>query len=196
MKSAAIGLRIHSGWGTLVVVSNGGVLEIVDRRHIIIADPGISGSKQPYHYAENLELKKAEEYIARCSTVSGQLASRAIREVLSHLKRHEYRVQGSAILMASERPLPSLEKILASHALIHMAEGGFFRMLVRKACEDAGLTVTPLRERELEERAKKTFGEKVNQIKERISSLGKRLGPPWTQDEKLATLSAALIVVS
>lgn len=196
MKPAAIGLRIHSGWGTLVAVSNGGVLEVVERRHIIIADPGISGSKQPYHYAENLEVKKAEEYIARCSTVSGQLASRAIREVLSQLKKHKYRVQGSAILMGSERPLPSLEKILASHALIHTAEGGFFRMLVRKACEDAGLTVTPLRERELEERAKKTFGEKVNQIKERISSLGKRLGPPWTQDEKLATLSAALIMAS
>ena len=196
MKPAAIGLRIHSGWGTLVAVSNGGVLEVVERRHIIIADPGISGSKQPYHYAENLEVKKAEEYIARCSTVSGQLASRAIREVLSQLKKHKYRVQGSAILVGSERPLPSLEKILASHALIHMAEGEFFRMLVRKACEDAGLTVTPLRERELEERAKKTFGEKVSQIKERISSLGKRLGPPWTQDEKLATLSAALIVVS
>jgi len=194
MKPAAIGLRIHSGWGALVAVSNGGVLEVVERRHIIIADPAISGSKQPYHYAENLELKKAEEYIARCSTVSRQLASRDIREVLSRL--HEYRVQGSAILMGSERPLPSLEKILASHALIHMAEGWFFRMLVRKACEDAGLTVTPLPERELVERAKKTFGEKVNQIKERISSLGKRLGPPWTQDEKLATLAAALIVVS
>jgi hypothetical protein len=87
MKPAAIGLRIHSGWGTLVAVSNGGVLEVVERRHIIIADPGISGSKQPYHYAENLEVKKAEEYIARCSTVSGQLASRAIREGRGHFTR-------------------------------------------------------------------------------------------------------------
>jgi len=48
----------------------------------------------------------------------------------------------------------------------------------------------------LEERANKILGKKVNQVKERISSLGKRLGPPWTQDEKLAALAASLILAS
>lgn len=196
MKRAAIGLRMHSGWGAVVTVFSDGVLEVVDRRRIVISDASIPGSKQPYHYAENLELKKAEEYLARCAAISGQLASSAIREILSQLESNEYRVEGSAILMGSGRTLPSLEKILASHALIHTAEGEFFRIVVRKACEDAGITVTPLFERELEERAKKTFGKRANQLKERVSSLGKRLGPPWTQDEKLAAVAAALILAS
>lgn len=193
-KPVAFGFRMHSGWCALVAVVDDGVLEVVDRRHIVIADASLPGSKQPYHYAANLELKKAEEYLVRCRASSKQLASSAICEILYQLQKNEYRVGGSAVLMGSGRSLPSLEKILASHALIHTAEGEFFRMVVRKACQDAGTTVTPLRERELEERATKTFGKKVNQVKERISSLGKRLGPPWTQDEKLAALAAALIL--
>jgi len=74
MKRAAIGLRMHSGWGALVVVSNEVALEVVDRRHILVAQATIPGSKQPYHYAENLELERAAAYIARCSGASAQLA--------------------------------------------------------------------------------------------------------------------------
>jgi len=194
VKPAAIGFRMHSGWGALVVVSTDIVLKVVDRTHIVVAEASIPGSKQPYHYAENLELKRDEEYIARCCAASGQLASSAIRDSLSQLQENEYRVERSAILTGSGRPLPSLEKVLASHALIHAAEGEFFRMVVRKACEDAGITVTPVREGELEELATKTFGEKINQVKEQISSSGKRLGAPWTRDEKLAASAASLIL--
>lgn len=196
MKRAAIGLRMHSGWGAVVAVSDDGMLEVVDRRHIVVAEASVPGSKQPYHYAENLESKQAEEHIARCADASVQLASSAIGEILRQLQKLEYTVGGSALLVGAGRPLPSLEKILASHALIHTAEGEFFRMVVRTACEDAGITVTPLRERELEERAKKTFGKKATLVKDRISALGKRLGPPWTQDEKLAALAAVLILTT
>jgi hypothetical protein len=194
MKGVAIGFRIHSGWGVLVAVSNDGVLEIVDRRHIAIAEAAISGSKQPYHYAENLELKQAEEHISRCFAASQQLALSAIREVLSKMQKNACTIKGCAILMGSGRPLPSLEKILSSHALIHAAEGEFFRTVVRKGCEDTGISVTPLRERDLDERVNKTFRSKANQVKQHILTLGKQVGPPWTQDEKLAALAAALIL--
>jgi len=194
MTPAAIGFRMHSGWGSLVAVSNDGIPRFVARRHIVVADANIPGSKQPYHYAENLELSEAEKYLARCSTASRQLASAAIREMLSQLDTNEYRVEGAAIVMASGRALPSLEKILASHALVHTAEGEFFRRIVREACRDSGLTVTPLREGELEERAKKAFGKKAPEVVQRISSLGRHLGPPWTRDEKLAALAATLIL--
>jgi len=96
--------------------------------------------------------------------------------------------------MASGRKLPSLAEILASHAFIHAAEGEFFRSIVHKACEDLGIAVTRLRERELEQRAKEVLGKKATQVKQRISVFGKRLGPPWTQDEKIAALAATLIL--
>src|SRR5438876_75201 len=57
MKPAAIGIRTHSGWGALVAVSNSaGSVEVVERRRVVIATPGTHGAKQPYHFAENLDL--------------------------------------------------------------------------------------------------------------------------------------------
>ena len=195
-RGVALGFRMHSGWGAFVVVSNDAKLEIIERRHIVVADANVPGSKQPYHYAENLGFKEAEEYISRCSNASGQLALAAVREILSQLKRSERRVQGSAILTASGRTLPSLDRILASHALIHTAEGEFFRSIVQRACEQAGLRVTRFRERELEECAKKAFGRQASQVTRQIAMFGKYLGAPWTQDEKSAALAATLVLAA
>lgn len=57
------------------------------------------------------------QYIARSSDASGSLASAAVRDILSRLRKAEYCVQGTAILTASGQTLPSLDKVLASHAL-------------------------------------------------------------------------------
>ncbi len=145
----ALGCRSHSGWAVVVAVARSrDSLAVIDRRQIVIADPKIAGSKQPYHHVEKLALKEAENYIANCSAASRRLASAAIGELIEELDRRAYRVSGSALLMASGRALPSLAEILASHALIHAAEGQFFRSIVHRACEDLGIAVTPLRERE------------------------------------------------
>jgi hypothetical protein len=84
--------------------------------------------------------------------------------------------------------------IRASHALIHTAEGEFFRNAVRKACERLKISVTAIRERELDERAKTTFGNAVSRVRRRISSLGSSIGPPWTKDHKVAALAASMIL--
>jgi hypothetical protein len=196
MKDAALGFRMHSGWGAVVAVSNDGVLEVNDRRHIALTESSTPGSKQPYHHVENFALPAAEEYLAKSSAISGRLAATAIREILVQLRSKGFGVKGSVILTASGRALPSLEKVLSSHALIHAAEGEFFRNIVFNACQEAGLYVTRLPEREVEERATNAFGRKANHVKLRISELGKLLGPPWTQDEKLAALAAALVLES
>jgi len=55
MKRAALGIRMHSGWGVLVTVSGeADSAEIMDRRRIVITHPSMPGAKQPYHYAVNL----------------------------------------------------------------------------------------------------------------------------------------------
>ncbi len=197
MKLAAIGIRMHSGWGALVAVSGDGEeVEVVDRRNIVVADMGIAGAKQPYHHAANLGLPKAELYIQKCAEVSERLASAAIREVIGEVQGRHYRIVGAAILLASGRPLPTLAEILASHALIHTAEGEFFRRAVRDACEHMGITVSGFRERELAERAEAVFGEAIGKVHRRISSLRKSLGPPWTTDQKMAALAALMVLAT
>src|SRR5271168_2219476 len=128
MMPAAIGVRMHSGWGALVAVSNSaGGLEIVERRRIAVTEPEARGAIQPYHFAKNLELGEAERFIEECFAASKRLAMEAVREVAEELRGRKYRVVGCAVLLASGRPLPALEKIRGAHPLIHTAEGVFFR---------------------------------------------------------------------
>jgi len=196
MKPAALGIRMHSGWGVLVAVSGDAAsLEVLDRRRIVIIDPEIQGSTQPYHHAANLGLPEAERYLANCEAISERLAFTAVGELLKELDARGCRIAGAAVLLASGRPLPPLAKILASHPLIHTAEGEFFRNAVSKACERLKIPVTAVRERELEQRAKTTFGNAASRVQRRISTLGVSLGPPWTKDHKTAALAAAMILV-
>jgi hypothetical protein len=195
MKRAALGIRMHSGWGVLVAVSGDAKsVELLDRRRLVTADPKIPGAKQPYHFAASLELPESERYLANSAAVSERLAVAAVGEVLRELEGRHYRIVGSAVLLASGRPLPSLSKILASHALIHTAEGEFFRDAVRKACEHLKISVTAIRERELDEQAKTAFGNAASRVQGRISSLGSSIGPPWTKDHKTAALAASMIL--
>jgi hypothetical protein len=99
-----------------------------------------------------------------------------------------------AILLSSARPLPNLDEILASHALVHTAEGEFFRQTFRHAFENLEVSVIGIRERELDERARKAFGKLATQVRRNINGMGRILGPPWTQDEKMAALAAAIVL--
>ena len=193
MKNAAFGVRMHSGWGVVVCIcGNSAAPEIVDRRRIVIIEPAMKGAKQPYHFAQSLEPEEAERHLQKCAAASQHLALNAIQEVLDAVSARNYRVVGCAMLLASGRALPSLQKILASHALIHTAEGEFFRKVVREACEHFRIPIVGIRERELEERANASFGRAAAHVRRHISSLGQTVGSPWTQDEKTAALAGLI----
>lgn len=197
MKRAAIGVRAHSGWGALVVVSgNPSNVEVIDRRRIAITDPNMTGANQPYHFAQKQTLPDAERYLAGCATASERLALEAIGDVVKELRCREYVVVSCAILLASGRALPSLSKILASHALIHAAEGEFFRRAFWIASERLEIPVTGIPERELDGRAEALFSSRTIQLRREIASLGRSLGPPWTTDQKTASLAALLVLAS
>ena len=166
-------------------------IEILARRRIVTADPEMPGAIQPYHYAMNLKLPESDKHLAKCAAASTRMAVAAIADLVK-----EFHIVGSAVLQASGRTLPSLEKILASHPLIHTAEGEFFRHTVSQACEDLQIPVTAIRQRELDERAKSAFGSAASRVQSAIANLGKTIGPPWTKDHKTAALAAALILVS
>jgi hypothetical protein len=193
MKEAAFGIRVHSGWAVLVCVSGDPTsAEIVDRRRVVMIEPAMEGAKQPYHFAEHLVLEEAQRHLQKCEAASQRLATHAIREMLDGATARKYRVVGCAILLASGRALPDLSGILASHALIHTAEGEFFRAVVREACKRCGITVLGVRERQLDERADATFGKSAAKVRKHICELGKIVGSPWTRDEKVAALAALI----
>jgi hypothetical protein len=190
---AALGFRAHSGWAAVVAVA--GTLrapEILDRRRIQIADSSIPGSKQPYHAAEELPFEKAKALLQRCEQGSRRLARKALGELVAEIRAKGYSISRCGLLLASGRPLPALPSILASHALIHTADGEHFRDALVHASEHRALAVSRLRERDLYAVAAARFRIGADALQGRINAIGKPLGPPWTQDQKLAALVAWL----
>jgi hypothetical protein len=195
MRAAAIGVRVHSGWGALVVIAGPhGEEEIVTRRRVVIINAKAAGAKQPYHYVEAMEIGAAEKHLAKCEQESRRLAFESLNQISAEMQDRGFSLAGSAILLSSARPLPALGRILASHALIHTAEGEFFRQIFRRVFEQLEIPVIGLRERELDEHAFDAFGKDAAAVRKSIDDMGRPLGPPWTQDEKLAALSAAIVL--
>lgn len=194
MQPVCLGFRVHSGWGALVAVARpSGSWQVLERRRISIVDGKIAGHAQPYHFARGQSLAEAKKYIARCAAASLRLAQEALSQVVEQLSRR-HRVTGAAVLLASGRPLPELEKILASHPLIHTAEGEFFRQAFSEACEALDIPVTRIRERDLGEHAQAVFKKSAASLPEELAAAAKHLGPPWSQDQKAAALAAAVVL--
>ncbi|PYV28640.1 MAG: hypothetical protein DMG24_01550 [Acidobacteria bacterium] len=194
---AALGLRAHSGWAALVVVAGPrSSPAVVDRRRIELIDPAIPGSKQPYHAAESLPLKQAEELVKRCADTARLMARQALRAVIDEVRETGHRVVGCGILLGSGRPLTSLAATLASHALIHTAEGELFRDALAHASERCDLRLTRVREREVYAQGAAALSIPVDQLERRVAELGKLIGPPWQQDQKCAALAAWLALAA
>src|SRR5262249_52563979 len=194
--AAAIAFRAHSGWATLIAIC--GPLDapqVLDRRRIELCDPRDSHAKQPYHAAEPLQFAKAEKLVNGCIASSQKFAFRAVQSLINDLARQGYQLVASAILCAGGRPLPDLKAILASHALIHAAEGEMFRDVLVRASTDCGISVSKIKERELLAQASASSSLPEAKLQQHLAAFGKQLGPPWRQDEKFATLAAWIALI-
>ena len=187
-SEAAVGFRAHSGWAALVAVA-GPVAEpiAVLRRRVVLSE---GTPRQPFHAAEGQPFAAAEDLIRRSTEEAAALAERAVKEAIAELREKGHEAVACGLLLATARPLPGLAEILASHALIHTAEGQLFREVLRRASRSCGLRLVEVRERELEEEAGRSLRRSPAELQRRVADWGRALGSPWTQDEKRAALVA------
>jgi hypothetical protein len=152
---------------------------VLERRRVVIADPERPGSKQPYHAAAGVPLADAERMIGEALSSSRLLAQEAVTAAVQALRSRGHDVVGAGVVFGSGKALPVLARVLASHALIHTAEGEMFRESLVWAAMQCGLPVASVKEWDIDAA-----------LLQRIASLGKLIGPPWTQDQKYATAVA------
>jgi len=191
MKGASLGFRVHSGWAVAVVLC--GPLDsplVIDRRRIQLVKTFSHTYRQPYHTAERMPANDGVKFVASVRAEATRLALSSLRALQKDLAEQDCKIARCALLLASGRALPQLEHILASHALIHTADGELFRNALRAACVRSRVPLEAVREKELFEIASKTLGISPAALKRRIAAFGKSFGPPWTQDEKFAALAA------
>ncbi|PYT76696.1 MAG: hypothetical protein DMG41_06210 [Acidobacteria bacterium] len=193
MKQATVGFRAHSGWAAMVAVSvEKGAPTVLARERIELVETFTYRFRQPYHTAEKLPLGEARKFVALVEVEAARLAHRAIHKLQSELERQGIQATSCSLLMASGKTLPNLEKILASHALIHTADGELFREALSSAAKRSGLATVKIRERRLLEIAEQALRTGPAALLRRLGELGRPFGAPWSQDEKFATLAAWL----
>ena len=196
-KQAAIGFRVHSGWAAVVAVCvEKGSPVVLARKRVQLVETFSYEFRQPYHTAEKMLDGQAREFISRMRAEARRLAYRAIRELASRTREQGVKLARCGLLLASGRPLPELDKILASHALIHTADGELFREALLRASARCGLRDFGIKEKELLDRAGDVFRLKSAVLMRRVTELGRPFGSPWSQDEKFATVAAWLALAA
>jgi hypothetical protein len=180
---AAIGLRLHSGWASAVLMAQDpeGASGLIARRRIMLCER--PQAKQPYHAAENMKFTEAEAFIAECRKAAIALTVEAVRRLGSESGGRK--LAGIGLTASAARELPALSSILHSHALIHAAEGVFYRDAVIEAARRLGIKA-----RAITNRAAPEFLDGARDLREVLERIGKMAGPPWTMDEKCASLAA------
>jgi hypothetical protein len=147
---------------------------VVSRRHVNLSGSGAPRTVQPYHAARGLDLRDAEQAIERAASRARTLAGNAIREALD-----QHNIVGCGVGHDPKQRRPPLATILASHPLLHTAEGLLFRTAIADAAAECGFTVVVVPERDLAAEP----------------DIARPPGAPWRQDEKLAT-GVALIALA
>jgi hypothetical protein len=166
---AALGLVAHTGWTWLVRVDHG---QVVARERVVACDV-LAG--QLYHLTAEREHGR-EAFLSRRRSAAAAHAQAALAPHLAGAR--------AAVVVGKRMALLPLERILASHPLIHAAEGELWRELFAEACVAHGLHVVRTEAEELRARLRHV---------DAFLAAGKRaLGSPWTrelQDAALAALS-------
>ena len=98
-------------------------------------------------------------------------------------------------LPAGRKGIP-LESVLASHALVHAAEGDHFRSALEGAAARCGIPVVRVPARELDSRAARADGRPVAALRALLDRVGRPMGPPWGADQKAASLLAWLVLAT
>jgi len=190
-QTAAVGFSPHSGWAAMVVLGGSAAApELLARSRVQLIDDQDPESKQPYHAVEFLCVEEATGRLDGYMAVATRLARDAIRDQSEQLQGRGILVRSVGIIDSSSRKLVSLLAILASHALIHAADGDHFRNALFVAAEQCRLPVCRIPARTLEAHVGKHLRGPVGKILATVDKLGVGKGPPWGADQKKAALLA------
>jgi hypothetical protein len=188
---AAFGFKAHSGWAALVVLgTRGGDPEVVERSRVELVEE--EWAKQPYHAAEEANSADAKKVVKRGIEAARRIALREMRSALKRTRENGFEVRDCGLLVGNPMPDWSVDEILAVHFRMHKAEGVLFRDVLAEAADGCDLRLVAIPEKSLLDHAETALKTSASSLSQRIAALGKTVGPPWSKDQKEATLAAMI----
>ncbi len=182
-----LGFRPHTYWTAAVAVGGAVDAPRVLVRHKIVFAAG--DERGVYHQAAEAAPAAVEPLIERVRTAVVANAKAGIAALLDLLRRDGI-APGLAVAPTGGRKLPALAEICRVHTLQHAAEGEFDRDAVADACTALGLKVRRPVERELPALVADKLSVSRDALDATLKAMGAKLGSPWSEDQRLATLAA------
>jgi hypothetical protein len=187
--TVVLGFRPHTYWTAIVALGGSLAAPQVLARHKIVFAGG--DERGVYHQAAEVAAGTAAALLERVRAATEANAGAGIGGFLKLLDADGLR-PAVAVVPTGGRKLPALAEIVRVHTLQHAAEGEFYRDVVAAACAAQGLEVRRPVERELIPLACDRLGVGKPELEARLKAMGAALGPPWSEDQRLAMLAAGL----
>jgi hypothetical protein len=193
--ACVLGFAPHSGWAAIVAIGGTPARPVVlARERLELADEMLPGAMQPYHAIEGLPLAEAGARLATFRESAAALATSGVGTLVRTARAAGIEPVAAGILDSSGRDPGALEAILASHALIHTADGNHFREALAAACTALALPRARIRRRDLPGEAARALKRTPKELAASVARLKRAAGSPWGADQKNAALLAWLLL--
>jgi hypothetical protein len=195
---SALGFSPHSGWAILVALAGERAGDparpptLVLRRRVDLLPTGLP--VQPYHVAaeSGISIEEGAALIASVERAACDRAAREVQAAIDELQAAGHAPVAAAVISTDANVPSSFERILASHPLLHAAEGRLYTTALDEAVGRHGLVVHHAPRRGLWQYAAAVLGEEQSALEVRAKELGRSLGPPWRKEERETAIAAWL----
>jgi hypothetical protein len=186
--SAVLGFRPHTYWTAAVALSGEARSpEVLQRRRI---DFAAGDERSVYHRVETMAADEAEAWIARVWAKCEADTRLGVGQLVEDIAGAGVFLGVAVVPIGRAKHPHKFEDIIKSHSYMHAAEGDFYRGVVATACANLGLDVRRVVERDLPGAVGELLSADEADVRLRLKAIGAAIGPPWTEDQKLATLAA------
>lgn len=165
---------------------------VVERSQLVLSDPGVPHSRQPYHAATGVAQTDVA-VLAQLIEVVHRCARRSVAELLDRHRTVGHRIIGAGIVVGSDL---APDGIANPHIRAHASEGRLFRTALERALRDSSVPCTVVVERALYVTAAPRLRASAASLKQTVTALGRGRFAGWRSDDKVATLAAWLVLAS
>ena len=189
-EEVSIGLRAKTARAIAVVLAGPvNSPRVIKRIELILSDPAIPATSQPYHEVMDLPWDRATVAVRKSAKKIETIASKALARIIGDVQDEGYAVRGIGIVGAGNR---NLGKIGSTHIRAHAAEGVLFREVLEVAAAANKARSRTFDQRSLEATAALELQLPIQKLKACLGEMGRAAGSPWRADEKAAATAALL----
>jgi len=176
-----VGVADHAGWALLVTVAADGCA--LDRRRVELVDADLPN--MPYHHgAQGLPVAEGVALVERVRASAEGWASRGLDALAEDMSGP---IRG-IVLRECPPLLPTIAERVADYWSQTRADGVMYRRALARAAEARGWRVGwYVAKRALDEARAVGL---VDDLDAHLASVGKRLGPPWRKEHRVAMAAA------